>query len=82
VNKLVAEDSLLEEAYRFAERLADGPPLVMRLIKRAVYQGLRADLRTSLDLISSHMVIVSEMRDHREGLAAFRERRKPVFEGK
>lgn len=81
VNKVVDDELLLEEAQRFARRLAAMPPINIRLIKRAVYQSLRSDLRTSLDLISSHMGVVQTTRDSREALEAFRAKRKPQFTG-
>ena len=66
----------------FAARLAASPPLNVRLIKRAAYQSARADLRTALDLISSHMAVVRSTRDSAEAMSAFRERRPPSFEGR
>jgi len=66
----------------FATRLAASPPLNVRLIKRAAYQSARADLRTALDLISSHMAVVRSTRDSSEAMAAFRERRPASFEGR
>ena len=53
----------------------------MRMIKRAVYQSASMDLRTSLDLISSHMAIVQSTEDYAEAQAAFRERRPGNFTG-
>jgi hypothetical protein len=52
------------------------------MIKRAAYQSARADVRTALDLISSHMAVVHSTRDSAEAMAAFRGRRAPVFEGR
>jgi enoyl-CoA hydratase/carnithine racemase len=49
------------------------------MIKRAVHQSLTADLRTSLDLASSHLAVVQSTKDHAEALSALRERREPVF---
>jgi enoyl-CoA hydratase/carnithine racemase len=66
----------------FAGRIAAQPPLNVQLIKRAAYQSARADLRTALDLISSHMAVVRSTRDSAEAMAAFRERRAPRFEGR
>jgi enoyl-CoA hydratase/carnithine racemase len=66
----------------FAARLAQQPPINTAMIKRAAYQSARADLRTALDLISSHMAVVRTTRDSAEALAAFRERRTPSFEGR
>ena len=49
------------------------------MIKRLVYQSLRLDLRTHLDLVSSHMSIVRQTADHAEGVAAFKEKRPAKF---
>jgi enoyl-CoA hydratase/carnithine racemase len=62
--------------------LAAGPTVAIRTIKRAVYQGLRMDLRTHLDLISSHMGFIRQTEDHREGSRAFVEKRRPEFTGR
>ncbi|MDP9426766.1 MAG: enoyl-CoA hydratase, partial [Actinomycetota bacterium] len=42
----------------------------------------KSDLRTSLDLISSHMAVVQSMEEHTEAFNAFREGRPPNFEGR
>ena len=81
-NRVYEDDELMEETQKFAERLAAGPPLIMRLIKRSVYQSARSDLRTSLDLISSHMGIVQSTEDSKEAFHAFREKRTPHFKGR
>jgi enoyl-CoA hydratase/carnithine racemase len=80
VNRVYEDGELIDETRAFAEKLAAGPPLVTRMIKRAVYQSARSDLRTSLDLISSHMGIVQSMEESHEAFNAFREKRAPRFE--
>ncbi|HWG81126.1 MAG TPA: enoyl-CoA hydratase [Stellaceae bacterium] len=82
VNKVVRDDQLMAHVREVAAKIAKGPPLSIRFIKRAVYQGQRIDLRTSLDLISSHYAVVSSSADHREAVAAYLEKRKPSFTGK
>jgi enoyl-CoA hydratase/carnithine racemase len=82
VNRVVPPDRLLDETRALARRLAEGPQVAIRLTKRLVYQSLRLDLRTHLDLVSSHMAIVRETEDHREGVQAFREKRPPRFQGR
>ena len=52
------------------------------MTKRAAYQSLRTDLRTSLDLISSHIALAIQSEDHKEGVRAFREKRQPRFAGR
>ena len=78
----VYDDAVFPEAVAaFAARLAAAPPVTLRLIKRATYQSARSDLRTSLDLIASHMAVVGSTADSAEALAAFREKRAPSYIG-
>jgi 2-(1,2-epoxy-1,2-dihydrophenyl)acetyl-CoA isomerase len=82
VTKVVPDAELATYTYDFARRIAEGPPLAIRMTKRAVYQGLRTDLRTSLDLISSHIGLAFQSDDHIEGVKAALEKRKPKFVGR
>jgi enoyl-CoA hydratase/carnithine racemase len=79
VNRVYPGAQLMEETMKFARRLADGPSRAIRMIKRVAYQSQRSDLRTSLDLVSSHMGLVTQGEEHKEGVRAFIEKRKPEF---
>lgn len=79
VNRVYPADKLLDETYTFVERLVSGPEVAIRMIKRSVYQSLKTDLRTALDLISSHFAVAQFTGDHQEGVKAMQERRKPRF---
>jgi enoyl-CoA hydratase/carnithine racemase len=81
VNRVVDDDKLPAAVADLARKIADGPPVAVRMIKRATYQSMRTDLRTSLDLISSHTGVVGLMQDSAEAMAAFREKRCPRFNG-
>lgn len=81
VNRVVDDAELDNTVTALARKIADGPPAVVRMVKRATYQSLNTDLRTSLDLISSHTGVVALMQDSAEAMAAFREKRKPHFTG-
>jgi enoyl-CoA hydratase/carnithine racemase len=80
VNKVLPDAELMPYARAVAAKIAEAPALSVRFIKRAVQQGMRNDLRTSLDLISSHYAVVTAGADHREAVEAFIAKRKPVFE--
>jgi enoyl-CoA hydratase/carnithine racemase len=80
-NHVVDDADLAGAVATLARKIADGPPVAIRTIKRAVYQSARSDLRTALDLISSHMAVVTSTEDSAEALAAFREKRPAHFIG-
>ncbi|MCU1649231.1 MAG: enoyl-CoA hydratase/isomerase family protein [Pseudonocardia sp.] len=80
-NHVVDDADLAGAVDTLARKIADGPPVAIRTIKRAVYQSARSDLRTALDLISSHMAVVTSTEDSAEALAAFREKRPANFIG-
>jgi len=82
VNKVLPDAELMPYTYAFAERLVRGSTLAIRMTKRAVYQSARQDLRSALDLISSHLAILGTTEDHTEAVRAFGERREPVFKGR
>lgn len=79
VTHVVEDEKLTEFVEKYVEKLANGPQTVMRFTKRAVYQGQDISLRTSYDMISSAMGIVTELEDYSEGVNAIREKRKPNF---
>ena len=79
VSHVHPDGELMDRTMELAERIAGQSPIAVSMIKRSVYQSLRLDLRTSLDLISSHMGIVQSTLDQAEALQAHRERRKPAF---
>ena len=82
VQRVVPDGELKEATYAFAKQIADGPQVPIRMIKRLVYQSMKLDLRTHLDLVSSHMSIVRQTADHAEGVAAFKEKRPAKFQGR
>ena len=82
VNRVVPAAELREATYALAAQIASGPQVPIRMIKRLVYQSMRLDLRTHLDLVSSHMAVVRETSDHKEGVQAFKDKRKPNFTGR
>lgn len=82
VNRAVDDNELEAAVAALARKIADLHPVAVRMIKRATYQSLRTDLRTALDLISSHTGVLGSMQDTAEAMTAFREKRKPKFTGR
>ncbi len=71
VNKVFPDDTLQQEVAAIARRIAKGPSLAIRMMKRAVYQGVRNDLRSNLDTISSHYAVVTAAPEHKAAVRAF-----------
>ena len=81
VNAVVPPEELMPAAYALAGKIAAGPPVAIRLAKRAIYRNMEADLRTSLEFETFAQNICSETDDAREGARAFVEKRAPKFQG-
>lgn len=81
INRAVPDEELMDYTRAFARRLAAMPPVTLALTKRAVVQGLKTDLRTALDSVSSAFGVVTTTLDQKEAVAAFNEKRPPVFRG-
>ena len=82
VDRVWPDDELMPRTLAFARRLADGPTLAIRAIKRLVRDGLAGDLRTNLDRAAATYGVLSGTDDHREAVAAFREKRRPRYRGR
>lgn len=82
VSDVVPDENLMDHTLALAQRIAAGPPIAIRMIKRAARQAQTMDLASHLDQISSHMAVVYATDDHKEAVAAFLEKRAPVFSGK
>jgi 2-(1,2-epoxy-1,2-dihydrophenyl)acetyl-CoA isomerase len=80
-NQVAPAAELLPAAHARAERLAQRPTLALGLTKLALARALETDLMDAIGYEAElqRRTIVSH--DHREGVAAFRERRRPAFKG-
>lgn len=82
VNRVVAAGDLHETALAFARRLAAGAPLAVRYTKLAVNKLVKDALNISFDAATALEIVTFHSEDHREALAALREKRKPRFQGR
>ena len=82
VNKVVAPDRLLDEAFRYARRIAANAPLAVQAAKELAIRSGDMSLDTGLRMeqIANRLLWTTE--DVREGPAAFAERRAPQFKGR
>ena len=80
--KVVDDAALLDEAMGVAQRLADGPPIALGMIKRQLETAWSAPLTEVLDseAVTQGKAFVTE--DLREGATAFVEKRPPRFAGR
>ena len=81
VSKVFPHEQLMDEARNLARSIATGPSVAVELTERALQRSLDNDLRTQLDYESYAQNICRQTEDHKEGIRAFAEKRKPVFIG-
>lgn len=81
VLKVVPADKLDEEVMAFAQQLAAQAPIAVGYIKQIANRISDITQETYSDLEADLMGIALQTKDHKEGLTAFLEKRKPVFKG-
>jgi 2-(1,2-epoxy-1,2-dihydrophenyl)acetyl-CoA isomerase len=81
-NRLLPSAGFEAAVWEFATRLAKGPPLVLKMIKRAVYDSLDGDLAGALDREATGQLQLLGSADFIEGVTAFLQKREPNFGGK
>lgn len=82
VNQVCEPQLLMDEAMKLAETICEAGPIAIEQAKYAIDAGMETDLRTGLAIESNAYWITIPTEDRLEGLAAFREKRKPVYKGK
>ena len=81
VDRVVPTGEALEAAMALAREILPNGPVALRLAKQAVNRGLALNLASGLALEQACYAQVISTKDRLEGLAAFREKRRPKFRG-
>ncbi len=82
VNQICEPNDLLDECKKMAAMICETGPIAIEQAKYAINYGIDADIHTGLAMESNAYWVTIPTEDRLEGLAAFKEKRKPVFKGK
>jgi enoyl-CoA hydratase/carnithine racemase len=82
VTEVVADEELAGAARGWAEKLAAGPPIAVRITKRMMYKQQTMDLENALEDAALSVMVTNYCEDVKEGTAAFHEKRLPKFKGR
>jgi 2-(1,2-epoxy-1,2-dihydrophenyl)acetyl-CoA isomerase len=82
VTQVVAPEVLMPTVHDLARRIADGPPVAIRLARRALHRNAESDLRSALEYETFAQNVCRDTDDAGEGIRAFMEKRTPVFRGR
>ena len=81
VNRVVEDSDLRSATMEIARRIADMPQVAVAGIKRNLFAAETESFASVLDHEAFNQARCSQTEDHREAVAAFKEKRKPVFKG-
>ncbi|MCL4439759.1 MAG: enoyl-CoA hydratase [Firmicutes bacterium] len=79
INKVVEKDKLEQEVSSLAGKLSRGPSLALGFAKMLINAGMNENLETVVSSEAFAQSVCMQTEDHKEGLAAFLEKREPVF---
>jgi 2-(1,2-epoxy-1,2-dihydrophenyl)acetyl-CoA isomerase len=82
VNKVADDTDLLATTMALAHKIAAMPHVALGYTKKNLGFAETADFATSLETEAFNQARCSQLEDHREAVAAFKEKRKPVFTGR
>ncbi len=81
VNRVVPDDELVDAANALAGRLAAMPTRALGRIKQSLYASFESNLESALEAEAQGQTLCGYTNDHREGVAAFFEKRAAEFTG-
>jgi enoyl-CoA hydratase/carnithine racemase len=82
VNRVCEPGDLIVECKKMAAMICETGPIAIEQAKYAINHGYETDINTGLAIESNAYWVCIPTEDRLEGLAAFKEKRKPVYKGK
>lgn len=81
VNRVVADEELPDSAFALAASLAEGPTVAFGCMKDNLNHAVTSAFTESMDYEAENLIRAELTLDHKEGVRAFAEKRKPAFKG-
>jgi len=81
VHRVVDPEDHAAEVAKWASRMAAGPPIAYAWTKRAIHRSLGVDMASEFEFEIFAQVQCLQTADHREGVAAFQEKRTAEYRG-
>lgn len=79
INKIAEPGKLMDEAKALAESCIKNAPAALRYAKACIDRGMQADIDTGIAIENELFAMCFATEDQKEGMKAFLEKRKPVF---
>lgn len=82
VTQVVPDEELDSVVTDLARKISEGPTFALALGKKLINRSFEMDIRAALDMECMAQSLAGNSQDHKEGVAAFFEKRKPCFQGR
>ena len=83
VQRVVPQETLMDEAMALAEKIAANAPIAVQNAKKAIWEGLEsADMDDAILIEADYFGQCFATEDQKGGMEAFLEKKKPVFAGR
>ena len=79
INKIAESGKLMDEAKTLAESCIKNVPTALRYAKACIDRGMQTDIDTGIAIENELFAMCFATEDQKEGMKAFLEKRKPVF---